>query len=100
MDKIIPKVEGLLLDFGGFSLCYTGTRFEDLAPATLSFHIAGFDFADTKGNTRHIGISAGQLPPQPFVIKAHGLSILTYHSKEEKRLYPDFFQIVTAPPNQ
>ena len=92
--KIAPKVEGLLLDFGDFSLCYKGTRFEDLAPVTQSFHIAEFAFVDRKGNTQSIEISSGQLPPQPFVIKANGLSILTFHSKEEQRIYPDFFQVV------
>jgi hypothetical protein len=96
IDKILPKVAGLPLDFGDFSLCYKGTRFEDLAPATLSFHIAEFTFADKKGNTELIKISAGQLAPQPFVIKGSGLRILTFHSKEEKRIYPDFFQVVTA----
>ena len=100
IDKIVPKAEGLLLDFGDFSLRYNGTRFEDLAPVTLSFHIAEFTFADKKGNTQLIKISAGQLPPQPFVIKACGLTILTFHSKEEKRLYPDFFQVVAALSNQ
>jgi hypothetical protein len=92
--KIEPKVEGLLLDFGGFSLCYKGTRFEDLAPVTQSFHVAEFAYADKKGNTQSIEISSGQLPPRPFVIKANGLSILTFHSKEEQRIFPDFFQVV------
>jgi len=96
IDKILPKAVGLPLDFGDFSLCYKGTRFEDLAPVTLSFHIAEFTFADKKGNTQLIEISAGQLPPPPYVIKASGLSILTFHSKEEKRLYPDFFQVAAA----
>jgi hypothetical protein len=94
IGKIVPKVGGLPLDFGDFSLCYKGTRFEDLAPATLSFHIAEFTFADKKGNTQLVEISAGQLAPQPFVIKGNGLTILTFHSKEKKRLYPDFFQVV------
>ena len=92
--KIAPKVEGLLLDFGGFSLCYKGTRFEDLAPVTLSFHIAEFAYVDKKGNTESIEIFSGQVPPEPFVIKANGLSILTFHSKEGQRIYPDFFQVV------
>jgi hypothetical protein len=90
----LPKVEGLALDFGDFSLCYNGTRFKDLAPATLSFHIAGFTFADRKGNTQPVEISSGQLPPQPFIIKGSGLTILTFHSKEGKRLYPDLFQVI------
>jgi hypothetical protein len=92
--KLLPKVEGLTLDFGDFSLRYTGTRFEDLAPATLSFHIAEFVFADKKGRTEAIAISAGQLSPKPYIIKANGLTILTFHSKEDKRIYPDFFQVV------
>ena len=96
IDKILPKAVGLPLDFGDFSLCYQGTRFEDLAPVTLSFHIAEFTFADKKGNTQLIEISACQLPPRPFVIKDRGLSILTFHSKEEKRIYPDFFQVVAG----
>ena len=99
-NKIIPKVAGLLLDFGDFSLCYKGTRFQDLAPATLSFHIAGFTFADKKGNTELIEIYAGQLPPPPFLLKGRGLSILTFRSEEEKRLYPDFFQVVAATNHQ
>ena len=94
--KILPKVEGLPLDFGDFSLCYKGSRFEDLAPVTVSFHIDEFAFADKNGNTQPIEISAGQLPPQPFVVKTNGVTILTFHSKEEKRLYPDFFQVMEA----
>lgn len=93
-DKLIPKVEGLTLDFGDFTLRYNGTRFEDHAPATVSFHIADFIYADKKGHTETIAISAGQLPPQPYTIKANGLTILTFHSKDDKRIYPDFFQVV------
>ena len=100
IDKIVAKAAGLLLDFGDFSLCYKGTRFEDLAPVTLSFHIAEFAFVDKKGNTELIEIYAGQLPPEPFILKGSGLSILTFRSKEEKRLYPDSFQVVAALPNQ
>src|ERR1700722_5668863 len=81
--KLLPKVEGLTLDFGDFSLRYNGTRFEDLAPATLSFHIAEFTFTDKNGRTEAIAISAGPLPPPPFVIKANGLTILTFHSKDD-----------------
>lgn len=66
------------------------------APVTLSFHIAGFSFTDKGDNTRLIEISAGQLPPRPFYIETHGLSILTFHSKEGKHIYPDFFQVVTG----
>ena len=99
-DKIVPKVEGLPLDFGDFTLCYKGSRFEDLAPVTLSFHIAEFSFTDNKENTQQIGISAGQLPPQPFVIKTHGLTILTFHSNNEKRLYPEFFQVTNNKPGK
>jgi hypothetical protein len=93
-DKLIPKVAGLTLDFGDFTLRYNGTRFEDLAPVTLSFHIADFIYTDKKGRTEDIAIYDGQIPPPPFVIKANGLTILTFHSKDDKRIYPDFFQIV------
>jgi hypothetical protein len=96
LDKIVPKIEGLNLDFGDFSLCYKGTRFEDHTPANLSLHIATFTFADGKGNAQIIQISAGQLPPQPALIKADGLTILTFHSKEGKRLYPDLFQVIAG----
>ena len=92
--KLIPKVEGLPLDFGDFSLRYNGTRFEDLAPVTLSFHIAEFTFTDKNGHTEDIAIYDGQLPPPPYSIKANGLTIFTFHSKDDKRIYPDFFQIV------
>jgi hypothetical protein len=94
IGKLVPKVEGMTLDFGDFSLRYNGTRFEDHAPATLSFHIAEFVFADKAGRTEAIAIPAGQLPPKPYLIKANGLTILTFHSKEEKQIYPDFFQVV------
>jgi len=94
IDKRVPKVRGLTLDYGGFSLCYKGAHFEDMAPVTLSFHIDQFDFSDSKGNTQSIGISAGQLPPQPFVIKGTGLTLLTFRSNNGKRIYPDFFQVV------
>ena len=92
--KLLPKVAGLSLDFGDFTLRYNGTRFEDLAPVTLSFHIAEFDFTDKNGRTETIAIYDGQLPPPPYTIKANGLTIFTFHSKEDKRIYPDFFQIV------
>jgi hypothetical protein len=92
--KLLPKVEGLDLDFGDFTLRYNGTRFEDLAPATCSFHIAEFVFADKKGRTEAIAIAAGQLSPKPYIIKANGLTILTFHSKDDKHIYPDFFQLV------
>ena len=92
--KLLPKVEGLALDFGAFTLQYNGTRFEDLAPVTLSFHIAEFTFTDKNGRTEAIAIYDGQNPPPPFVIKANGLTILTFHSKDDKRIYPDFFQVV------
>jgi hypothetical protein len=92
--KLVPKVENLTLDFGDFFLRYKGTRFEDLAPATLSFHIAEFEFTNKLGHTEAIAISAGQLPPKPYTIKANGLTILTFHSKDDKRIYPDFFQVV------
>jgi hypothetical protein len=92
--KLLPKVEGLALDFGDFTLRYNGTRFEDLAPATLSFHIAEFTYTDKNGRTEAIAIYDGQLPPPPYTIKANGLTILTFHSKADKRIYPDFFQVV------
>jgi hypothetical protein len=92
--KLLPKVAGLTLDFGDFTLRYKGTRFEDLAPATLSFHIAEFDFTDKNGRTEAIAIYDGQLPPPPYTIKANGLSILTFHAEDDKRIYPDFFQVV------
>jgi hypothetical protein len=94
IGKFIPKVQALALDFGNFQLSYNGTRFEDHAPITLSFHIAEFTFADKNGHTEAIAISAGQLPPQPYTIKANGMTILTFHSKDDKRIYPDFFQLV------
>jgi hypothetical protein len=92
--KLLPKVVGLTLDFGDFTLHYKGTRFEDLAPATLSFHIAEFVFADKNGHTEAIAIYDGQLPPPPYTIKANGLTILTFHAEDDKRIYPDFFQVV------
>ena len=84
------------MNFGGFSLEYKGKRFVDMAPASLSFTFDDFIFMGKNGNTQLIEISAGQLPPKPFEIKSEGLEIriLTYHSKEEKRLYPDYFQVV------
>jgi hypothetical protein len=94
IDKIVPKVKGLRLDFGDFSLCYNGARYEDLAPVTLSFHIDEFAVVDKAGSIRSVEIPAGQLPPKPFVIEAMGLILLTFHSKSEKRMYPDFFQVV------
>jgi hypothetical protein len=94
IEKIVPKVKGLRLDFGGFSLCYKGIRYEDLAPVTLSFHIDEFVVGDNAGKIRSVEISAGQLPPKPFVIEEMGLVLLTFHSKSEKRMYPDFFQVV------
>jgi len=61
--KILPEVEHMEFDFGDFSLEYTGCRFVDLAPVTLPFNIAQFNFRDKNGKTQSIEISAGQLPP-------------------------------------
>jgi hypothetical protein len=96
LEKILPKVENVEFDFGDFSLVYKGSRFVDLAPVTLSFDIAKFDFRDKNGKTQSIEISAGQLPPGPFDLDAAGskISLLTYHSKEQKRIYPGFFQVL------
>ncbi len=96
VGKIVPKVEGILLDFDGFSLCYSGSRFEDLAPATVSFNVDGFTFVDKRGDTQSIEIRAGQLPPQPFAIKGSGVVLLTFHTEDGKRIYPDFFQVVAG----
>src|ERR1700744_3545832 len=43
LEKILPKVEGVEFDFGGWSLVYKGSRHEDLAPVSLSFDIAAFE---------------------------------------------------------
>jgi hypothetical protein len=96
LEKILPKVEHVEFDFGDFFLEYTGSRFVDLAPVTLAFNIAQFYFRDKNGKTQSIEISAGQLPPRPFDLEAAGskISLLTYHSKEQKRIYPGFFQVV------
>ena len=98
IDKIMPKVQDVEFDFGDFSLVYKGSRLVDLAPGTLFFNIAEFDFRDKYGRTQSIEISAGQLPPRPFDLEAAGskISILTYHSKEQKRIYPGFFQVVVT----
>jgi hypothetical protein len=55
--------------------------FTSLAPVTLSFDIAKFDFRDKNGKTKSTEISAGQLPPRPFDLDAAGskISLLTYH---------------------
>ena len=96
VDKLLPKVENVEFNFGDFSLLYQGKDFVDLAPATVSFTVDTFTFRDGDGNIQLIKISSGQLPPQPVVLKTGGvtISLLTFHSKEQKRLYPDFFQVV------
>lgn len=98
IGKILPKVVGLELSFGDFSLCYLGTRFEDHAPVSLSFHIAEFRLTDRGGGMEVIGISAGQLPPRPYELAGRGLSVLSFHSDEGKRIYPDYFQVVKSNP--
>ncbi|SIT32223.1 hypothetical protein SAMN05421788_11159 [Filimonas lacunae] len=98
LDKVIPKVKELPLEFGKFSLCYKGSRFEDMAPVTLSFHIDEFSCTDKKGNVELLQISSGQLPPQPYVIKGSGVTILTFRSNNDKRIYPEFFQVMEGLP--
>jgi hypothetical protein len=98
LEKILPKVEDVEFDFGGWSLVYKGSRFVDLAPVSLSFDIAAFELRDKDGRTQSIDIYAGQVPPGPFEVVVAGwkISILTYHSKEGKRIYPGFFQVVVT----
>jgi hypothetical protein len=96
LEKILPKVEHVEFDFGDFSLEYTGSRFVDLAPVSLSFDIAAFELRAKGGKTQSIEIYAGQVPPGPMDLEVDGvkISLLTYHSKEQKRIYPGFFQVV------
>jgi hypothetical protein len=96
LEKILPKVEHVEFDFGDFSVVYKGSRFVDLAPVTLSFDIAQFELRDKNGKTQSIEVYAGQVPPGPLDLEVDGvkISLLTYHSKEQKRIYPGFFQVV------
>jgi len=110
MDRIerIPANGDMMISFSGTAehielVVYSGDQvqaidviFVDLAPVTLSFNIAQFHVRDKNGKTQSIEISAGQLPPLPFDLEAAGskISILTYYSKEQKRIYPGFFQMV------
>jgi hypothetical protein len=96
INKIMLKVEGLQLQFNNFSITYTGSEFHDLAPATVSYTYYNFILKDKHQKEQSVQVISGQIPPQPLPIEVNGNSfiLLTFHSKDEERLYPDYFQLV------
>ena len=96
-NHTIPLVTNLELMLPGFSITYTGSETQDLAPATVSFTVNKFQLRDKKGQEQTIKIRSGQTPPQPIKVEVNGkeFTILTYQTKELQRLYPDYFQIVS-----
>jgi hypothetical protein len=95
INKIMLKVEGLELQFNNFSITYTGSEFRDFAPATVSFTKYNFIIKDKYKKEQPAQVISGQIPPQPLPVEVNGnaLVLLTY-TKDEERLYPDYFQII------
>jgi hypothetical protein len=97
-NKLLLKIEGLELSFKDFSITYKGSEFHDLAPATVSFTKNKFSISDKNNIRQQVEITSGQLPPQPLLIQVDGFKIelLTHQTKDQQRLYPDYFQIIAA----
>lgn len=95
VGRILPKVVGLALALGPFTLAFQGTTFEDHAPVTVSFNKDTFEVTDPKGGIQTLTVSSGQLPPQPRAFSVGGASftLFTFKAPSGERIYPDHFLI-------
>jgi len=96
INKLILKIQNLLIQFPAFSITYLGSTFRDEAPVTLSFTTERYSIRDKKGVEQIIEIVSGQLPPKPFDFKVGTNSFIlqTYKNNFGEDLYPNYFQIV------
>ena len=96
INKQLLKIEELELKFNNFSITYKGNELTDMALVTASFTKDKFVIKDKNDQEQQVAITSGQLTPQPLLIKVNHskMEILTYQTKEQQRLYPDYFQLV------
>ena len=96
INKQLLKIEEVELKFNNFSITYKGSKLTDMAPVTASFTKDKFVIKDKNNQEQLVAITSGQLTPQPLQIKVNHseMEILTYQTKEQQRLYPDYFQLV------
>ncbi|MBN1835398.1 MAG: hypothetical protein JW820_06070 [Spirochaetales bacterium] len=94
----IPVVEGLRIGFQGFTVTFAGCQVLDKENATVSLTRRFFRIADARGDERTVEIVHGQLPPPPTILEVNGkrLTLLTMETRDGRRLFPDYFQVVRA----
>jgi hypothetical protein len=102
IEKIILKVENLEIDFGNFKITYLNTDYipqKPGGPTRGPVYIMNFLLTDEvlKVNTP-LSVRSAQIPPQPlsFEVNKKKFILLTYESKNEERLDPDYFQVIEA----
>lgn len=102
IEKIILKVENLEIDFGNFKITYLNTDYIPQKPGDPTrgpVYIMNFLLTDEvlKVNTP-LSVRSAQIPPQPlsFQVNKKKFILLTYESKNEERLNPDYFQVIEA----
>ena len=89
-------MEGLRIGFRGFTVTFAGCEVLDKVSATVSLTRRFFRIADAGGGERTVEIVHGQLPPPPTAVRVNDkrLVLLTMETRDGRRLFPDYFQIV------
>jgi hypothetical protein len=102
VEKTILKVENLEIDFGNFKITYLNTDYIPQKPGGPTIgpvYIMNFLVKDEilKVESK-LAVYSAQLPPQPlnFEINKKQFILLTYVSKNEERIYPNYFQVIEA----
>ena len=102
IEKIILKVENLDIDFGDFNITYLNTDYIPQKPGGPTIgpvYIMNFLVKDKILKVdKKLSVRSAQIPPQPlsFEVNKKKFTLLTYESKNEERLYPDYFQIIES----
>jgi hypothetical protein len=102
IEKIILKVENLEIDFGNFKITYLNTDYIPQKPGGPTIgpvYIMNFLVKDEVLKVESkLAVYSAQLPPQPlgFEVNKKKFILLTYESKNEERLDPDYFQVIEA----
>ncbi len=102
IEKLILKVENLEIDLGDFNITYLNTDYIPQKPGGPTIgpvYIMNFLVKDKilKVDVK-LSVRSAQIPPQPlsFEVNKKKFTLLTYESKNEERLYPDYFQIIES----
>ena len=96
VDKVILKTRDVELDFTTFSLTYLGDIASEDAPVSASWVKSRFLLQDRTGQSQVIEITSGQRPPpaHDFEIDKTFFTLLTYETRDRRRLYPGYFQVI------